>query len=157
PGEAAVLAFDAIDHRDILPVGLDHSHADFEFYGQNDVDNPSVPNLESVGLWQPDIVDHGRLYNSIEGVIFLADPIDLSTLERQRASLPPSDPEPVLIPEEATLDVASYVEIGVPGTYCDQLVHPDHDRQTFGLAYESGPYWERSLQRPVLATLPGGQ
>ena len=49
PGEAAVIAMDAIDHRPFAPGALDLSGADFEFLGdERDVDNPVSPNVRMI-------------------------------------------------------------------------------------------------------------
>ena len=47
PGQAKVVAMDAIDHRPASPetMQLDLSAADFELIGREDVDNPFVPNM----------------------------------------------------------------------------------------------------------------
>ena len=59
PGEAVVLAQDAIDHRPFAPGALDLSAADFESLGDaRDVDNPAVPNV--VGLPERPAIGLGR-------------------------------------------------------------------------------------------------
>ncbi|WP_264530171.1 DUF4876 domain-containing protein [Flavobacterium sp. N502540] len=50
PGEFFVIAEDAIDHKEYNSGSLDLRKATFEFYTEDadDVDNPSVPNMESL-------------------------------------------------------------------------------------------------------------
>lgn len=157
PGRTAVLATDAIDHRQFIAEGRDLSRADFEFIGRGDVDNPAVPDLQTVGP-HVDIVDHGRIFRAIDGVLFLADPVDIEALPRRRASIPPTDPEYVRIPGSALIEVASYLWRGGEYASCDQLVHTDFDRRTLGYQDASAfGYWELSFQRPVLGNLPNGQ
>ncbi|WP_374172840.1 DUF4876 domain-containing protein [Flavobacterium tructae] len=50
PGEFFVIAEDAIDHKEYNSASLDLRKATFEFYTEDadDVDNPSVPNMESL-------------------------------------------------------------------------------------------------------------
>jgi hypothetical protein len=123
PGATAMIATDAIDHTDIAPAGLDLSHADFEFIGTADVDNPSVPNTISIGL--ADYWDgHGLYLNDIDGeVVFIALPIDVSGL--------PVTPNHRVerIPRARILDVMaqySTYESGYP--LCPHLVHSNFDR-----------------------------
>lgn len=49
PGEAAVIARVAADHRDVHPSLLDLSDASFEFIEPGDADNPSAANMVHVG------------------------------------------------------------------------------------------------------------
>jgi len=49
PGGAVVLATDAVDHRIVNDSATDLTHADFEFIGPSDVDNPVVPNMITLG------------------------------------------------------------------------------------------------------------
>lgn len=50
PGEFFVIAEDAIDHKEYNSASLDLRKATFEFYTEDadDVDNPSVPNMENL-------------------------------------------------------------------------------------------------------------
>ena len=50
PGQAISVALDAADHSVVHPTLPDLSQADFELEGTADIDNPSVPNMPSVGL-----------------------------------------------------------------------------------------------------------
>ena len=81
PGEHKLIATDAIDHRTIIPDGYDLRGADFEFLSYADVDNPSVPNLTSVGLWE-NVLGHGPTGNLGSDVWYLALPTDVASLPR---------------------------------------------------------------------------
>ncbi|MFW0735683.1 DUF4876 domain-containing protein [Flavobacterium sp. T12S277] len=50
PGEFFVIADDAIDHKEYNSASMDLRKANFEFYTEDadDVDNPAVPNMESL-------------------------------------------------------------------------------------------------------------
>ncbi|WP_291286343.1 DUF4876 domain-containing protein [Flavobacterium sp.] len=50
PGEFFVIAEDAIDHKEYNSASMDLRKANFEFYTEDadDVDNPAVPNMESL-------------------------------------------------------------------------------------------------------------
>lgn len=86
PGETAVLATDAIDHRSFgggAPGFLDLSGADFEFRGASDVDNPLVPDMVSVGLQDGGLDGHGWFNVQFRPVLVLAMPLEPDTLPRQ--------------------------------------------------------------------------
>ena len=91
PGGIVVLATDAIDHRPIIANGLDLSHADFEFIGFSDVDNPAVPNMIQEG--KPNLLGHGFIPGGNGSTVtYVALPLDLTQVPRQRdLSNPPSD------------------------------------------------------------------
>jgi hypothetical protein len=132
PGEAAVVATDAIDHRQYLTALQDLSAADFEFVGPSDVDNPAVPNMLNIGLreWAPTTVGHGLYFNHINRIIFVADSLDPATLVHD--DLPVNDPDHVRIPAAKLLDVFSTVM--VPDLEanltppCPELINPKFDR-----------------------------
>ncbi|PIS31142.1 MAG: hypothetical protein COT43_00260 [Candidatus Marinimicrobia bacterium CG08_land_8_20_14_0_20_45_22] len=48
PGEMKIIAQDAIDHTQFVPVSVDLSNADFEYFVDSDVDNPSVTNMVQI-------------------------------------------------------------------------------------------------------------
>jgi hypothetical protein len=76
PGQAVVIAQDALDHSVVDPVLLDLSAADFELEGTTDADNPSVPNLADVGL-RSEVDGHGMSLG-LGMILYLAHPTDLS-------------------------------------------------------------------------------
>ena len=103
PGQTVVVALDAADHSTVHPNLPDLSHADFELEGTADVDNPDVPNLPEVGpTYFP--YSHG-VQPSSSAPLFLAQPLDLSTLVQQRD--PDWGRDWVRIPTEAVLDVVN--------------------------------------------------
>jgi hypothetical protein len=81
PGNTALIAQSAIDHRAILPTLPDLRDADFEWGGN--ADNPQVPNLEDIGPARPLMVSNGHPY-------YLARPVDLATLAPPSPMFPPN-------------------------------------------------------------------
>ncbi len=116
PGQAVVIALDAVDHSQVHPTLPDLSHADFELEGAADTDNPDVPNMPSVGPMDHPY-GHGMLAHerSVKFVAMRADPASLPTvtvdvypfrriptdliLDVQHAGLmdPKSAPHPILV------------------------------------------------------------
>ncbi len=148
-----MIATDAIDHRPYAPDALDLSNADFESLGGADVDNPTVPNLVSVGPRQSP-GGHGLYFNSLDGVVVLADVVeDLSALPRD---LTPSDLEIWRLPAEKVLDVYSYRTAWVPpNPPCPRMTHERFDRQDARLL--SPEDYVRSAQRRVLFVTAEGR
>ena len=103
PGEAVVVALDAIDHSVVHPDFPDLSNADFELLGFGDVDNPAVPNLVEIGLrsWPH---GHGLLFYNIHS-LFIANEVDPASLERAVRHLPVGDSETIRVPDTDLIDV----------------------------------------------------
>ena len=103
PGEAVVVALDAIDHSVVHPDFPDLSNADFELLGFGDVDNPAVPNLVEIGLrsWPH---GHGLLFYHTHS-LFIANELDPSSLERAVRHLPRGDSETIRVPDTDLIDV----------------------------------------------------
>jgi len=122
PGRTAVIATDAIDHSVIWSGGLDLSHADFEFIGDADVDNPSVPNTIDIGL-APYWFGHGLILAGLSVVAFVALPLDVAAL--------PMTPghDYARVPRAKILDVVALLST-FPLAYplCPHLVHSNFDR-----------------------------
>ncbi len=135
PGGVVVLATDGIDHRPIIANGLDLSHADFEFIGFNDVDNPAVPNMIQAG--QPYLDSHGfEAGGAASTVTYLALPVDLTRAPRQRPlSNPPSDALAYVgIGRTSMLDVYSHLRRGgYTFPPCLPLLLPVFDRESASL------------------------
>ncbi len=75
PGEFAVCATDAIDHRVNAPESVDLANVKFEFYKDDapDIDNPDVPNM--IKIYQPSGFDW--LIGGEQGAIVIAKmPVD---------------------------------------------------------------------------------
>jgi len=152
PGEAVVIATDAIDHRPFAPSALDLRTADFEFRGQVDVDNPAVPDMIPDGLL-PHPLNRGLLF-SINGVAFVADPVGTETLER-------ITPAPITrtyarVPVEKLLDVVVVFEVEESSEFplCHPVSHPSINRGIAPVARERSGL---SVRRKVLTTLPDGR
>ena len=130
PGSAVVIATDAIDHRPIIANGLDLSHADFEFIGYNDVDNPGVPNMIEEGA--PFNNPHG-FYEIGSTVTFLAQAVDLSLVPQKRVQY--LGDKPVYgVPRANVMDVYSEVNRRVtPTKPCSPIVHAAFDRESSSL------------------------
>jgi hypothetical protein len=131
PGGSAIVATDAIDHRNADPDLLDLSGADFEFIGATDGDNPAVPNMRNFAGWSDmgDPSGHGVRWTS-QITVFLAEATDPDSLVRD--NLPVQSPLHVRIPRDRILDVLTSGstperEIGLP--YCPNFVHPSFDGQ----------------------------
>ena len=163
PGEAVVVATDAIDHRAFHPGLYDLSHAGFEFIGSSDVDNPSVPNMLDLGPYEyAPAHGHGLeiVTSGMGSVIVLAEPIEVSLLP---VDYVPGFERPVIhrIPGEKVLDVLSttLTPEAKAGTslppYCAQHVHTNFDRQRAPL--HDHYYVIHTVHRRVLGTLPDGR
>lgn len=150
PGEVAVIATQAIDHREYAEAEPDLSDADFEFRGGPD--NPAVPDLRDVGLapWPG-----GLEFGILSGVPFFAEAVNVEDLPLDRE--PDTGREYVRFGAEAVVEVSSFVLVansrGAPP--CPQLVHRSFDRG-YGEVVPLGEY-EISSQRTVLLILPNGQ
>lgn len=161
PGEAVVVATDAIDHSEFVPSMPDLSGAEFEFVGPFDVDNPSAANMVNIGLgeWAP-VAErgHGLDFAGVDNVFAITEPLDVSGLPRD--NLPVAIPEYARAPRDAVLDVfASGMTpegetLPFLFTLCPELVNAFFDRQAASLIDDQDPY---GIQRRVLFTLPNGR
>jgi hypothetical protein len=152
PGEAAVLATDAVDHSIVDPRWPDLSSARFEFLGPADSDNPAAANITPVATAFDDVLGHGPRFDGGE-IYFVADPVDLATLPTVQ---PPNYRSPIpRIPREKILDVATllvvrsfYDQYGF--MLCDVLVNPIFDS---GPAFIADPAIFMSVARPAFGRL----
>ena len=126
PGQVVLVAIDAIDHTVIAKGAPDLSHADFEQEASQDVDNPAVPNMISVGpRFQ---TYHGILLNPLANVVFLSLPVTPADLRYA-----PSLGSAYLYeryPVGKLLDVATWWTDWTGQTYpsCPQVLSPAIDR-----------------------------
>lgn len=130
PGETAVLATDAIDHRPLFSLGVDLSEADFEFYaGGSDVDNPAVPNATDVGV-RSDALGHGLIWSSLGAVAFVTLPFDPTTIKKEFFG----NGTWGRIPANNLLEVMA-IKTAYESAYpeCVSLVHPAFDRRAVKL------------------------
>ena len=151
PGQTVVVALDAVDHSVVHPNLPDLTTADFELEGSADPDNPDVPNLSDVG---PDLFFRGHGVEPLEHApLFLAQPLDLSTLAEMR------DPfwgiDWVRIPMESVLDVVKFATwhplSDQIAPYCPLFVPRFLDR----LEARTGSYVGLTLQRGALRVATG--
>jgi len=158
PGETAVIATDAIDHSEFIEELLDLTGADFEFSGPSGPDNPGVPNMIDVGP-STNVLGHGIIFTSSDGVAFISDPVDLEGAPRN--SLEGSSTELVRIGSDDLIDVAAFgvrnaEEFGV--TWCDPWVHPIIHRDWGPYIVESSDQgYLRSINRRIAGSLPDGR
>jgi hypothetical protein len=157
PGTTAVVATDAIDHREFVPQLPDLSGASFEFIGSADVDNPAVPNLVDIGFIEyRSAIGHGLTFGSIDLKPFLAAPVDIDTLPQ---ALDDANRLHVRIPRAAVLDVFTSRmtperEAASTLTFCERVVHEVFDRESARL-YDANLLL--SLRRQILETLGDGR
>jgi hypothetical protein len=152
PGEAAVLATDAIDHSQVDPRWPDLSRARFEFLGPADVDNPAAANIVPVATAFDDILGHGPRFDG-SNIYFIANDLDVSTLPTVQ---PPNYRVPIpRVPRGEILDVvtllntlAFWEQYGF--VLCPVQVSPDFDTSP-AFILENGPFM--SVVRKPLGTL----
>ncbi len=155
PGETAVVAIDAIDHRPLYPGALDLRQANFEFYaGGGDVDNPEVPNAADVGM-RPHPFGHGLVWSVLGNVVWVAGPFDLATMQTQ---LFPAGALWARIPANAVLDVMA-IKTTYPRDYaeCSRLVHPSFDRLAVRLLGANRDDYFQAYRRVLLPFTINGQ
>jgi hypothetical protein len=110
PGEAALIATDAIDHRQIKNAAgfFDLSGADFEFKGDVDAHNPLAQGMLDVGPRPFEADGHGWRTGQPRYVIGLAGPLDLNSLPTHFYEFVPGGQTLIRIPAEALLDVVQW-------------------------------------------------
>lgn len=157
PGEAVVIATDAIDHRTVDPGLPDLTSADFEFIGSEDADNPDVPNM--VRLGREMILGHGIYWGLTKEVAVVAEPVNVAELPKE--DVPGVlDPEHWRIPRSKILDVAVLAltpplerELNAAlGEFCERFTHENFDRGRAPLIDVSTL---NGHHRKVIATLNG--
>jgi hypothetical protein len=155
PGATAVIAQDAIDHREVDPDFLDLRGADFEFRTATDPDNPAVP----------DMIDYGTRALAGNGIQFLADPPFLAApfqkeaLQRARVLSPDIDDEFVRIPREAVLDAWTWINGNplTPVDICSVAVNAVFDRMPYHYRQDNEVSHLSSQQRRLVGTTPSGR
>ena len=152
PGQAMVLATDALDHRVVNPDAEDLSHADFEFTGGSDPDNPAVPNMINLSQWS-DPFGHGWFASSTHSGPLLANSVSLDTLPS--AVLYTTQLKYYRIPRAAVLGMISSLWTGGQYATCSPLVNAAFDQQPFSLP--SSDFYAPSFQRRVSRVLPDGR
>ncbi len=146
PGGVTVIATDAIDHRALIPGGIDLSHANFEFSGPADVDNPSAPNLIDIGLVSYS-EGHGFYWQtSGSAVAILALPLAVGDLERRHHA---GSADYVRVPRAKVLD-GLWVRTNYLAEYqeCPRLVSTTIDRAgSNARSTDEAAEWNYSLSR----------
>ncbi len=160
PGATTVIATDAIDHRPILPGLLDLSNANFEWFGNADVDNPQVPNMIDLGL-KPYDFGHGMSFahSVLATVTVIASPLDTRTLLK---GTDPSGLSLIRIPTGSILDAFSsrnefLLDPSQGLIPCPQLVNAAIDRREGIFQQSDALAYTRSANRKALTTLPNGR
>jgi len=157
PGQVAVVAMDAIDHRQFHPDLHDLSNADFELTEEGDPDNPAVPNMLVLG--RQCCGGHGLRWDWTQEVVFVAGPVDVSSLPRDT---PPLIGEIWQIPGGKILDVLAAtatpeieaVHSAQFGPLCPRIVHENFDRQPAAIVDSQSL---EGIQRRVFTVLPDGR
>ena len=156
PGNEALVAKEAIDHRSVYPGLYDLRQANFEWGPPSTADNPDVPNMEDIG--PSPIGDHGVAGDEPS---FLSEPVDLGTLPRYVD--PHSGMVFVRIPRASILDFSASVIDWTAQSYaqrppCLQVANRAFERLP-GPAYEHYNDFPEGLshQRRILHVHPDGR
>lgn len=156
PGEAAVVATDAIDHQVFHPELPDLTVADFEMSGtvDQDPDNPAVPNLIDAGPRAAGVHDLQFLVGWVPP--FLFGPVDVSQLPRDRP-LEVVDDEFVQVPHSAIRDAITWLNAASSSQapLCGTGLHEDFHGQPVLRFREPGQHL-LSYQRRSIGTAETG-
>ncbi len=130
PGHDIVIATDAIDHRPFYPGAMDLSHADFEFVGAADPDNPAVPNMVNTG-YDRDLQGHGLFWQDLGAIAVVAMPLDTAALTTAVYPGTSTFAFP-RIPGDKVLDVVAMRAVRDYGyALCPSILNPQFDREPF--------------------------
>ncbi|HKO27663.1 MAG TPA: DUF4876 domain-containing protein [Solirubrobacteraceae bacterium] len=156
PGARVVIATDAIDHTKYAQGTVDLSHADYEFLGDADVDNPAVPNMVSVGPRPGDSFSfgHGFYFYEIRDGIAVGNAMDVGALPitRDVNNLPW-----VRIPRDDILDLVTFRTQYVNSSPdCRMPVPTDMDAAE-NRSLPAGDYVFESIARRLIGYLPDGR
>jgi hypothetical protein len=153
-GKTVVIATDAIDHRPLFKNAIDLSHADFEYRGSSDVDNPGVPDMINLGPFAA-FYGHGTFFSSVSAVVALVRPSDIDAFKRQ---ISPTGAEYRLIPRDQLLDAIAIRYINAAKYKpCDRMVDPSivHDDAPL-LGLPPDPFLQ-SVNRRIYFVRPDGR
>lgn len=153
PGQAVVVATDAIDHRPYFQNALDLSNANFEFIGSADIDNPAVPNMIWLGPEQsPE--HHGESFISISGVPLILSPMSVDSLPRK---ITPGGSEYWKVSRDKILDVFAWSYYNTYGHVpCQHMLNPSINADIAVGGYGPDPFLV-STHRRVLYERPDGR
>lgn len=158
PGQARVVALDAVDHRPIGPGMQNLALAHFEYIGDAaDPDNPNALNMINVS--RVSTASHGMELQA-SGVIGIALPVAEDTLQLQRL-VAINGGSYHRIPREAVLDVLSQdmapevfaIYAGTSLRRCDPFTAPEFDRAPAQLTNQAVP---KAISRKSLGFTPSG-
>ncbi|UCD24374.1 MAG: hypothetical protein JSW51_00190 [Gemmatimonadota bacterium] len=158
PGQAVVIALDAVDHSEVHPTLPDLSHADFELEGVADTDNPDVPNMPSVG---PGVhpYGHGMITSesSVKFVALPADPASLAVVIYEAYDFSRIPAELVLDVQHAGLMDPNSAPHPILVHFCHRWVNREFDRLE-AASYSLGDNdYTTSLHRRILRHTPDGR
>lgn len=157
PGDAVVIATDAIDHRQVGtgPMFYDLSRAEFEFRGSADVDNPLALDMVSIGPKDGGLPEeHGWSATTSRTVIALATRVDMDSLPQMKDSIWGTV---VRVPASALVDVVQFnYDVAHAYPECPSSVDPSIDSDEAMVL--SNPYLDpRSMHRRIGGVLPSGR
>lgn len=156
PGQAVVIADQAIDHSAFYPSVPDLREADFEFPFTDRANNPAVPDLVDVGL-KPITGNRPWRFLSLFDVPFIAEPVNIASLQRV---LPKYQGEVALFPTDAIIDIAAFTSqfytVPRPTPLCGTQVHPSLD-QVSGVLPPDEETPDRHLVSVHRKRLPNGK
>lgn len=157
PGEAVVIAHDAIDHSQVDPDFLDLSDADFELDGPADPDNPAVPNLIEEST-DPIIGNGIQMLYGVHPPFVTSPLVAVSSLPQDRPLQPLTDAIFVRIPVGDVIDTFAQIlsRLTTPSGICPRALHARFDQLAY--VYDRGlpDAHLKSQQRKVVGTAPGG-
>ena len=152
PGKAVVLATDAVDHRTVNDSATDLTHADFEFIGPSDVDNPAVPNMINLSEHVTPL-GHGWFPLGGAADVFVGPPINPDTLPTRVIYTFAAKYYHVA---RSAISSFSYFDFVDPRyTKCSPIVSPVFDAASVIVPYADW-YWP-SFKRKVLRYLADGR
>jgi hypothetical protein len=152
-GGTILLATDAIDHTFFTPLAYDLRAANYEFRGGADTDNPSVPDMLSIGPSDGgDLSGRGMSFYMSHPVLAVAHAVDLAS----QPSMFGGGRTWVRIPRDALLDVVTWGRVNPSFETCGSPVHASLDAQQARVINN----WAvdlRAITRRAIGTMPDGR
>lgn len=161
PGETALVAMVAGDHREIHPSMPDLSGADFEISGPGLADNPAVPNMRDVGIESIHAPVNWQRLRGIRDPYFISDPIDPPSMPIMWRDKRGNGFVRVAADRLHEVIISSNVwpDSDIEFPPCIQIIHPRFDRyemlRDIGFDVDSNEQAFKSLVRRVLRTEGG--
>ena len=152
-GGAILLATDAIDHTSFTPLVFDLRTANYEFRGGADADNPSVPDMLSIGPSDGgDLSNRGMSFYSSHPVLAVANAVNLPS----QPSMLGGGRTWVRIPRDALLDVVTWGRINPSFETCGSPVHASLDAQQ-ARVIDNWTVDLRAITRRAIGSMPDGR